>query len=992
MIIGKPQILFGFLILFICSWRADGQINLNINNGMPSNHVYQMVRDKYGYLWIATTNGVVRYNGYELKTYTIADGLPSNDVWSIHLDKKDRLWLLCFAHAPGYIYKNKYHETYVDNDDYTLSTTRMAEHKDGVAFINKYRTTGHYFFRERNDSIASIFNDIHIWYFYLNQNAEFINGRDDSNFVIYTYKLAGDTLALKSKCTYDSSIISLHRLNYTRFNYHNYDIAYFPGKNNVYALNFATCKLDTLSFPGAVSKILHLDKYLCVLTRDSAYKLNEDLSIQQSTTIADLTNNFVSSPAELVYFVEDDLWGKTIATLSNGMFVLPPEMSPFKRLTPFLNARFKYIGMIDNGTGYWWNAHEGIMATIGENGTVENYRLQTRESINKVLPLNDTHSILFFNDAPRLINHKTKAIKNLSLYTLQHHTVAFRFSANNIVSSNGILYTASSSGFDKAYISNDTFYFKPLYSDRCIDVLYDSLRQMVWAYNTGKIILHNKAGNTFVITSEQTRALGINRIEQIVLDNKYGNIFIKDGDRLQCFNLNNYSCHQLFNQCNLSDTKIFKRGNVLVIVGKFGVLYSKIQGKGKLSAPIIHFNDKYNFYQSTYDVQVSKKEIFLNTNNGLYSINMPKDEDYDIYKYSHPFSLLLSYAGDLSTVNSNDSITIHQNDRKLLFDLINPLGNGHVKYQYMINGVDSTWLELNNNELNLPNLQPGQYHTLSLKVRDDVWKSNPMQLHLYVIPYWWQTNPGQSIVLLLGLALVTGVILSTVLITRKIIMKNNLRKNKLLELEIKSIHSQINPHFIFNTLNTTLHYIVKKKLDEAYDHVSSFSSLLRAYLKSSRNRYITLGEEINNLQNYIRLQQTRFENAFSYEIKTNLPDNKTIYVPSLLLQPIVENAINHGLLPKDAPGHLKLTFSANATTNVLQCMIDDDGVGRKKHITDKQRADSGRESYGNHLIKELVDILNKYENAGIEINYIDKELPETGTTVIITIKNALKDG
>lgn len=986
----KPQILLLIVIALFCSRQAAGQINLNINNGMPSNHVYQMVKDKYGYLWMATTNGVVRYNGYDLKTYTIADGLPSNDVWSIHLDSKERLWLLCFAHAPGYIYKNKYYETHVDNDDYTMSTNRIVEHKEGIAFINKFREGGHYFFRERNDSIVNVFNAWHIWYFHLNHKAEFIYGPDDNKFELHTYTLVGDTIALKSKCSYDSAFISLHRQNYTRTGYHNYDIAYLPGKNVLYTLEFATCKLDTILFPGPITNILQLDNYLCVLTRDSAYRLDDNLTITQPTSIADLTNTFVSSPEELVYIVEDNLWGKTIATLSNGMFVLPLKMSPFKRLAPFKNVHYKYVGNIGGRAGYWWDANDGSMATTNEKGTISYRQLGILESIRKMLAVDTNLAILFFNDAPRLFNHKTGTIKDLKLFSLDLRKPGFRFTGTDAVSNNDTIYTINSSGFSKNYIANDTFYYRSIYPDRCIGVLYDSLRKMAWAYNTGKIILHTEAGKTFVITNQLTRSLGITRIEQIVLDNQYGNIFIKDGDKLLCFNSRNYTCRKVFDQCNLSDAKILKNGNVLIAVGKFGLSYCKILNEGTLSDPIIHFNDKYNFYQNVHDATPLKNEILLNTNNGLYSIETPQDHDYRNNTFHPSFRLLLSYANDLLTLHNNDSISISQDNRKLLFDLIKPLGSGKVKYQYFINGIDSSWHDLANNELNLPALPAGQYHTLQLKMKDDAWKSAPTLLHLYIIPYWWQTNPGQTLLWLLGLIALVGLVLLTAVVTRKVIMQANQRKNKLLELEIKSIHSQINPHFIFNTLNTTLHYIVKKKLDEAYDHVSSFSSLLRAYLKSSRNRYITLGEEINNLQNYIRLQQTRFENTFTYEIITDIPTGKTIFIPSLLLQPIVENAINHGLLPKNAPGHLKLAFTSEASTNMLQCIIDDDGVGRKKHMAEK-KVENQRESYGSHLVNELVDILNKYENAGIEIKYIDKELPQTGTTVIIKISNALGD-
>ena len=226
--------------------------------------------------------------------------------------------------------------------------------------------------------------------------------------------------------------------------------------------------------------------------------------------------------------------------------------------------------------------------------------------------------------------------------------------------------------------------------------------------------------------------------------------------------------------------------------------------------------------------------------------------------------------------------------------------------------------------------------------------------------------------------------------THASINRKNEKERRLLELELKSMYAQINPHFIFNSLNSALYLIKKEHTDKAYNHISKFSHLLRFYLKSSRNRYITLAEEITNLRNYIELQQTRFAHTFSYEITVDPSISAgTIKIPSLLLQPIVENAINHGLLPRES-GRLSISIKEGTLVGSIQCIIEDNGIGRGQ--SKANRGEAEKESYGSDLIKELITTFNRYERTNITIEYIDKQLPETGTVVIVNINNPRQHG
>lgn len=181
-----------------------------------------------------------------------------------------------------------------------------------------------------------------------------------------------------------------------------------------------------------------------------------------------------------------------------------------------------------------------------------------------------------------------------------------------------------------------------------------------------------------------------------------------------------------------------------------------------------------------------------------------------------------------------------------------------------------------------------------------------------------------------------------------------------------------------------LFHISRGQLDAAIDHIHKFSKLLRSYIQSSRSKLITIAEEQENLRNYIELQQSRFQGKFDYHIVNDpgLPIEQ-LKIPVLLLQPLVENAINHGLFYRKENGHLNLTFRKTGI-ETIQIVIDDNGVGRQK--SSKLNNEKSSESVGGQLTDELINTYSKYESITLGIEYIDKEEPAQGTTVIITIK------
>jgi hypothetical protein len=205
------------------------------------------------------------------------------------------------------------------------------------------------------------------------------------------------------------------------------------------------------------------------------------------------------------------------------------------------------------------------------------------------------------------------------------------------------------------------------------------------------------------------------------------------------------------------------------------------------------------------------------------------------------------------------------------------------------------------------------------------------------------------------------------------------------QLEMQALRAQMNPHFIFNCLNSINRFIQTNKPIDAADYLSRFAKLIRIVLQQSGKSFIPLEDELYSLQLYMDLESLRFDKPFIREINTNGTDISSILVPPLLLQPFVENAIWHGLHPLQN-GCGKISIDVHLTNNMLHCTICDNGIGRISAATLKK--DTGKKSLGielTHHRLQLIEPLNK-NNAGVEFNdLMDASGHCTGTCVHVKI-------
>jgi len=213
-------------------------------------------------------------------------------------------------------------------------------------------------------------------------------------------------------------------------------------------------------------------------------------------------------------------------------------------------------------------------------------------------------------------------------------------------------------------------------------------------------------------------------------------------------------------------------------------------------------------------------------------------------------------------------------------------------------------------------------------------------------------------------------------------------QQKMTEVEMQALRAQMNPHFIFNCLNSINRYIVKSDQSTASLYLTKFAKLMRLILDNSNSKNVILTNELEALKLYIEMEALRFDKKFTYEIQVarNLGTD-TVEVPPLIIQPYVENAIWHGLLHKENNGHLSVRVSM-AGESMLQCIIEDNGIGREKAKEFKSKTATSRKSLGMQLTENRLGLLNKYAklNASVEIIDLQNGGNEAlGTKVILKI-------
>jgi two-component sensor histidine kinase len=216
-------------------------------------------------------------------------------------------------------------------------------------------------------------------------------------------------------------------------------------------------------------------------------------------------------------------------------------------------------------------------------------------------------------------------------------------------------------------------------------------------------------------------------------------------------------------------------------------------------------------------------------------------------------------------------------------------------------------------------------------------------------------------------------------------------KANLIRVEQEALLAQMNPHFIFNSLNSVQRYILSNDKESAHTFLQKFASMMRKFLESSSQSTTTLSEEISTLELYLQLENLRFDNGFDFEITVKDDDIWQLEIPAMLLQTFVENAVWHGLMNKESRGKIELRFSKMNKKFIL-CEIEDNGIGRKKAAEYKSKGRIRHKSKGTEIVKKRIKLLNLKARHKITCKTIDleeKNAQQSGTLVRLEIPVAL---
>ncbi|PHN05144.1 sensor histidine kinase [Flavilitoribacter nigricans] len=323
------------------------------------------------------------------------------------------------------------------------------------------------------------------------------------------------------------------------------------------------------------------------------------------------------------------------------------------------------------------------------------------------------------------------------------------------------------------------------------------------------------------------------------------------------------------------------------------------------------------------------------------------------------------------------------------FSSIGFTNSDHHQYQYKLDGVDEEWIYSGQRSYAAYTNVDGGNYTFLVKAanRDGIWNEDPLRIDLSVATPWWQQLWFRALVLLLILGGVYSFYQYRLRQVRNTERVRSAFENKLARVELTALRSQMNPHFIFNCLNSIESYIIRNETVKASEYLNDFSRLIRLILQNSRSNYVSVSDELEALSLYMDMENLRLRERFTYEINVDKDlDPDDIDIPPMLMQPYVENAIWHGLRHKTGSGNI--TIDLKKVDGFLLCAIEDNGVGRKKSAELRSRRHK-KTSMGMNITQERIDIINKAYNIETSVRVIDLVSPEgdpLGTRVELSIR------
>lgn len=426
-----------------------------------------------------------------------------------------------------------------------------------------------------------------------------------------------------------------------------------------------------------------------------------------------------------------------------------------------------------------------------------------------------------------------------------------------------------------------------------------------------------------------------------------------------------------------------KEGNVWIITKGGLSMVSRKDG-------ILRNFDRYSGIEGVNCIEISDNgEIYLGGTGAVYRFKPEEIHFYDFTPrlYIKSFRVYDDLIDPGKSKDRDGNIRLKYNQDFISFEYgaIDYFQPEQTRYYYMLEGIDADWHDAGDKKyISYANL-PGGFYNFRLKTN----KGGELQVPLRISTPFWKTW------WFFGLITLTIVFVAIILhryrlsqIRREEELKSAFTK-KISELEVKALRAQMNPHFLFNSLNSIRFYILKNQNENASEYITKFSRLLRMILNNSRQNRISLEEELSTLKIYLDFEQMRFDKKFEYHIHIdNGIETEKVQVQPMTIQPFVENAIWHGLMPKQSDRKLFIKIFDSDTA--LKIIVEDNGIGREHSREQKKDIVDESKSYGLQITEDRMNMMNRLhgKNSGFAIEDLyDEGQKPLGTRVTITIEN-----
>ncbi|WP_300666354.1 histidine kinase [Fluviicola sp.] len=932
------------------SWEYNYD-HFGIKNGLPSSETYQVHQDKSGLLWILTDRGVVKYDGFEFQKYTTENGLADNVNFRIAEDSTGGVWFLGYNGLLS-VFKDGKMQAYKYN--HLLKKT---------VFIGRNAYISFCLLKDNSLIYAAYANGVAIRISEDGQ-IERLSDKFPDKACFFEFgdvllcarttktRQAGDVFFIRNQKPVFAGEIKLHgAVRAKKYKGYNFIITNMKlYLNDKQQFKLLTDSLEVIAL-DADKEFLYVGFY-----KGGMKKYRFDPKTKSLTLVQHYLPNYSVTSA----FKDSNhtLW---LTTLEKGVFSISDEA--FRQLAingEILSEEVRFI----NG-----NKHK-VVITHYVGKWQQLYPPYLCKDVGKIfrrfnlLPFNDGFAfqkgIVDWSDWKDV---DATYVSNPN-YVDNSFVVGINFFATDIIEANGKSEYRADLRPTRKYNLSKAYVWFYMMQHKKIFIVYDT---GIKVFN----IKNSKASGSY-------RSVLNKGIKKLKYNPFWGLIAISDTEGLFRIDMEEETASAFVPKLHLGKQLLnifFDEKNQLWVVSEKGVFLLVRKNNRIVCQSFI--NKKLLSSAEITDLYAYDDVVYLATKFGVQKINVLK-----VKKEQSECPLrLFSIRSFSRNKELNQSKKIPANTDLIKINLLDKNLTGNITYRYRF-GKDQTWIKSDKGEIILNNPSAGKYDLeISRLSTFDNWSKPKLvarfEVEKNVFVRWY------FIVFYAAFVIVLFYIILKLSI--RYVNKKNYILNRMIELEQMALSAQMNPHFIFNSLNSIHSFLLYEENENAEKYLIRFSKLIRQTLTNSRMSYITVEEEYEMLKNYILLEQMRFKNTFTFEIDCSLKQLPFHpFIPPMLIQPYVENAIIHGLIKRSEGGKLFLKFYVE--DKFLKVLVQDNGIGYSQSV--KHQRDTGHKSYGTQITEERLKSLKGKNKEGytVTIRNVDaSNLEFPGTCVILTI-------